>query len=78
MKISKIILSSLLIILVSLNLLKLPTANVVKAEDEITIETILPTDSRLVYSGNWEYPTIASTCTSGNSVTYNGVFTRVD
>ena len=78
MKLSKIILSSLLIILVSLNLLKLPTANVVKAEDEITIETILPTDSRLVYSGNWEYPTIASTCTSGNSVTYNGVFTRVD
>ena len=44
----------------------------------LTIETILATDARLQYSGTWEYPTVASTCTPGNSVSFTGIFTQID
>jgi len=47
-------------------------------EPQRTVKVVKPTDGEIEFTGTWEYPQIASTCTGGNAASYTGTFTQIE
>jgi len=58
----------------------IPSNEGVSAEEvqNQSITEIRPSDGKIVFTGSWEYPLVASTQRKGNSASYTGTFTQVD
>lgn len=73
-----IMIAVMLVVCAAMGVLAFAQAESAGPEPErVTVTELTPQNGGLTFTGTWEFPEAASTCTLGNKVSYTGVFTQI-